>query len=164
MNCGQALPLPQQVMELLSVDTRLLWAGLARLDAKAEQGLDQGRRLLSGQSVVRRKLAKIEELEEERKLERKLEMEDLRLDFLPAVWPKHLRRDWVAVFGKAAIIGLDEFILGGKLHVKSEAWSELMAALSDRCGMAWVFTHGIFCALLVVHHTLDAISGHRQAN
>ncbi len=110
-------------------------ADLAKLDAKAEQGLAQGRRLLNGQSVVRR------------------EMEELRLESaLPSALPKHLRRDWVAVFGKAASLELEEFILGGKSHVKSAAWDELMAGLSDRCGMAGVFS--LLCVLLSVPHTL----------
>ncbi len=75
----------------------MLRADLARLDAKAEQvldqgrqGLDQGRQLLSGQSVVRR------------------EIEELRLESaLPSALPKPLRRDWVAVFGKAASLELE---------------------------------------------------------
>jgi hypothetical protein len=80
-------------------------------------------------------------------------MEELRLESaLPSALPKHLRRDWVAVFGKASSLELEEFILGGKSHVKSEAWGELMAGLSDRCGMAGVFS--LLCVLRSVHHTL----------
>jgi hypothetical protein len=142
-------------MELLSVDTQLLWVGLTRLDAKAD-------RLLSGQSIVRRVV------------EKQLEVSMLHLEVsrlksaLPSFLPKNLRCDWVAAFGSADTLELklEVFIQCSKSHVQSEAWGKLMTGLSVRCGMDVLlncqiyYTHASFVHALLDRLIAEQAKGH----